>query len=523
MKKHTPLALLALIVLCALNVFSQTQFQTAIDLGASENASDIKQTSDGGYIVSGLQFVPATSTQLAFLLKLDADGAVQWNKTYSGGYTNGSDLFHNYRVIEASEGGYLMLGTTSSFGVGNPKVFLIRTDAFGDTLWTRTYGGTAGNDGNSIFQSEDGGFVIGGSFSFGGQRRMGILKLKSDGSLRYESYFADGLACPFFECVRLSNNRYGIIYTYSTMLLLVDSVGGYIANIPLGFGSGFSVGAIEEPNGDFTTLSSVSGLMGGAFGLVRTNVAGTASLQKKYSTGNDDAPRELIRAANGNYILFGLSTSMNGPSYLTAMEVDASGAVVWSNQYSVSNGAYHEAGTIIPTADGGYAMVGQYDRSGQYSDFDVYVVKTDAQGQSGCNQVSISPTVAMANPIAPSSVSTYVGSLTNTGQPVPTIIGSAGSVNPNVLCLSSTNVQDNINAAWSEVYPNPVEDQLHVRFEDGRTATLFVTDLVGRQILDAQITGAGVLDVSGLPAGTYLLFQKNDAGSSLVNRFAKTQ
>lgn len=495
----------------AFSATAQVQFQTTIDLGASEQASDIKQTSDGGYIVAGLQY--ATGSQTAFLLKLDQFGNVQWNKTYSGGYTSGSNLFTSYRVIQLNEGGYLLVGSTQSFGFTNAQIYVIKTDAFGDTLWTRTYGSSAGNDGNSIFEAEDGTYVIGGSFSFSGQRRMGVLRIKSDGSIRSESYYADGVACPFFECVKLADNRFGIIYTYSSMLVIVDSVGTLLSSIPLGFGSGFSVGAFEEPNGEFVTLNQISGLIGNAFGLVRTDFLGNTSLSKKYATSNDDTPREIIRAFSGNYILFGLSTSMNGPSFLQAMEVDTAGNVIWSNRYNYASGAYHEAANIVATADGGYVMVGQHDRSGQFSDFDVYVVKTDALGQSGCNQSAYTPNVAAASPFPPPAVTPFTASLTNTGTSVPAIVSTITTVTPTVLCLS-VGVDEHTEAVVADIYPNPVKDILHIRSKNPGLFDVTFFDVTGKTVHSSKITKEAVIDVSAFPTGIYLLQWREENGQT---------
>jgi hypothetical protein len=514
MNSTKKLLLLGLLLLTFTVVKAQVQFQTTIDLGASEQASDIKPTADGGYIVAGLQY--ATGNQSAFLLKLDALGAVQWNKTYSGGYTSGSNLFTSYRVIQLTEGGYLMVGSTQGFGFSTPQIYVIKTDVAGDTVWTRTYGGASGNNGNSVFEAEDGTYVIGGSFSLNGQRRMGVLRLKSDGSLRSESYFADGLACPFFECVPLSPNRYGIIYAYSSMLTILDSVGNFIDDIPLGFGSGFSVGALEEANGEFVTLNQISGLVGSAFGLVRTSISGTTSLAKKFASSNDDTPRELIRASNGNYILFGLSTSMNGPSFLQAMEIDTSGNIVWSNRYSSAAGAYHEAANIVATQDGGFVMVGQYDRSGQYSDFDVYIVKTDGAGQSGCNQTAFTPTISSASPISPSAVTTFPASITNTGTAVPAVVSSISTVNPIMLCLTA-GVNEIMTDATISVFPNPASELLYLDWKEASFITSQLYDISGRLL---QTVSGNELNVQSIPDGMYVIRVSNDKGETVLRRIS---
>ena len=195
---------------------------------------------------------------------------------------------------------------------------------------------------------------------------------------------------------------------------------------------------------------------------------------------------------------------MNGPSFLQAMEVDTAGNVVWGNRYNYSSGAYHEAANIVATADGGYVMIGQYDRSGQYTDFDVYVVKTDALGQSGCNQASFTPTVAAASTIPPSAVNPFSAALTNTGTAVPAVVGTISTVNPTVLCLTA-GINEYANAASIDVYPNPVKDVLNLSYKTA-ISNVKVINLLGQEVVNAKANTNDVqVDMSALNAGVYIV------------------
>ncbi|MFM2135019.1 MAG: hypothetical protein RL021_419, partial [Bacteroidota bacterium] len=414
MKKTVIPALLILLFSVSWSLAQPSTFQVVVDLGASENACDLKQTPDGGYIVSGMQFTGSTSSLKIFLMKFAADGSTQWTKTYTGAVANGANLYQNYRVITTGEGGYLVVGTSAT---GGNDMLVMKTDAAGDTLWVRTYGSGGGDAGNSVFEADNGDYVIGGSCLLGGQRRMGFLRISSSGSIVSQAFHADGIASPWFEYVRLDDNEVGIVHSYSSLLGVVDSNGTLQWTLPLGLGSSYSVDAAKLDNGEYLIYGLGSGLTGGAYALVRSNSAGSATLRKKYSTSYDESPRNMLVTSTGNYVLYGLSTSMNGPSALMACEIDTAGNVLWSNRYSYSSGSNHEAGRIIRTADGGYAMVGQYDHSGNYTDYDVYLVKTDSAGQSGCNQQTFTFNVGVVNPVAQSPFYTYTGAFTNSGTP----------------------------------------------------------------------------------------------------------
>lgn len=85
-----------------------------------------------------------------------------WTKTYGG---PGNDVGNS--VKQTSDGGYIIAGYTDSYGVGGQDVWLLKTDINGDTLWTKTYGGSCNDRANSVQQTFDGGYIIAGEFGTG--------------------------------------------------------------------------------------------------------------------------------------------------------------------------------------------------------------------------------------------------------------------------------------------------------------------------------------------------------------------
>ena len=113
-----------------------------------------------------------------YLIKTDSLGDTLWTKTYGG---SGSDSA--YAVLETSDNGYIVAGYTNSFGAGGFDVFLIHTDADGDTVWTQTYGTSGDEIGRDIDLTYDGGFVIAGyTDSYGaGLSDMWLIRANSTG------------------------------------------------------------------------------------------------------------------------------------------------------------------------------------------------------------------------------------------------------------------------------------------------------------------------------------------------------
>jgi hypothetical protein len=142
---------------------------------SGEWANSAQQTSDGGYIVVGLTWSFGASGGDIFLVKTDANGNVQWAKTYGG-----SGWDQPYSVQQTSDGGYILTGETTSFGAGDRDFFLIKTDANGNVQWAKIYGGTNWDQAFSVQQTSDGGYIVaGGTWSFG-EGGYDFLLIKTD-------------------------------------------------------------------------------------------------------------------------------------------------------------------------------------------------------------------------------------------------------------------------------------------------------------------------------------------------------
>lgn len=151
----------------------------------SDYAYSVQQTSDGGYILAG-STNPTNTNDDVYLIKTDASGNLVWTKSYGGGNDDSGQS-----VQQTSDGGYIVAGWTESFGAGLADVYLIKTDASGNTVWTKTYGGANYDDGRSVWQTSDGGYVIAGStLSFGaGFSDVYLIKTDTTGNEQWNETF----------------------------------------------------------------------------------------------------------------------------------------------------------------------------------------------------------------------------------------------------------------------------------------------------------------------------------------------
>ena len=127
--------------------------------GGSDNDECVfvKQTADGGYLLIGETASYGAGTNDFWMLKVDADGDSLWSRTYGGVYFD-----YCQSAIETADGGYLIVGYTHSFGAGFSDFYAVKTDSNGDSLWTRTYGTEVHDQCFTARQTDDGGYLLGG-------------------------------------------------------------------------------------------------------------------------------------------------------------------------------------------------------------------------------------------------------------------------------------------------------------------------------------------------------------------------
>jgi predicted secreted protein len=151
-----------------------------------EYAIYVIQSVDGGYAMSGYTNSFGAGGYDAYLVKTDASGNMQWSKTYGG---NGTD--YGYGVVQTSDGGYAISGYTTSFGTGGQDFWLIKTDASGNMQWNKTYGGTGTDAAMCLIQSVDGGYaLVGYTSSFGaGSSDFWLVKTDAAGNMQWNKTY----------------------------------------------------------------------------------------------------------------------------------------------------------------------------------------------------------------------------------------------------------------------------------------------------------------------------------------------
>ena len=172
-----------------------------------DQAYSVVQTSDMGFAIA----VETTSFGVGgwdfMLVKTDMNGNLQWNKTYGGA---GTDYVNS--IISTTDGGYLMVGQTNSWGAGGYDLDVIKTDSLGNMQWNKTYGGAGNDKAYGAIRTNDGGYAItGNTDSYGaGLVDYWLVKLDSSGIMQWNKTYGGTNGDAAFSLVQTSDGGYAV-------------------------------------------------------------------------------------------------------------------------------------------------------------------------------------------------------------------------------------------------------------------------------------------------------------------------
>src|SRR5713101_4504904 len=147
---YTTGAIVAMLLSSISPSHGQTGFQRTYGGAGDDGGLSVQQTSDGGYIITGVTGSFGAGGSNVYLIKTNSLGDTLWTRTYGG-----SSADFGYSVEETSDSGFIIAGSTQSFGAGFSDVYLIKTNSLGDSLWTRTYGDSSRDQGLSVQQTSE--------------------------------------------------------------------------------------------------------------------------------------------------------------------------------------------------------------------------------------------------------------------------------------------------------------------------------------------------------------------------------
>ncbi|NOX86614.1 MAG: T9SS type A sorting domain-containing protein [Chlorobi bacterium] len=332
------------------------------------NAGDVRQTPDNGYIVATSKFKPASGDYDVVLMKTNSTGDTLWTKTYGGSGDEGAS-----RVLLTADGGYAITGTTRSFGAGNTDFMLIKTNSTGEMLWMETYGGSYNDLCFEGQETADGGFILAGYKQMDAFENADFYLVKTDagGNEQWNKNFGGDQDDLAYSVAQTSDDGY--ILT------------GYTRS----FGSGFY-----------------------SLYLVKTDESGDSVWTKVYGGDVSDFGMSVIQTPEDDFAISGLtqSYSEDGVPDIWLLKTDVYGDILWTDHLG---GSSAEQGSFIDQTTSGDFIITGFTYSYGAGESDLWLVRYASDGPTGIEnrEQSDGPAVEILgnfpNPFSSATTITY--------------------------------------------------------------------------------------------------------------------
>ena len=372
-------------------------WETTFGGDGGDGGYSVQQTNDGGYIITGSTESFGNGSRDVYLIKTDENGNEQWYQTFGGTET---DVGHS--VQQTNDGGYIITGSTESFGNGGEDIYLIKTDENGNEQWSQIFGDTNRDFGNSVQQTTDGGYIItGGTKSFGnGSMDVYLIKTDENGNEQWYQTFG-GTETDVGHSVQQTNDGGYIIVggrennnfvndfwnDVDVYLIKTDENGNELwSQIFGGTNRDFGNSVQQTTDGGYIIIGQTESF-GGGIGdwkgyLIKTNENGMEQWFQTY--GYSYESKEIYfgqQTSDGGFIM----TGFQGLGMVVCLiKTDENGNEQWSQTFGVTSFSSLEnnqdwGSSVQQTNDGGYIITGSTKSFGNGST-DVYLIKTDSEG-----------------------------------------------------------------------------------------------------------------------------------------------
>ncbi len=348
----------------AASVWSQTYGGTG-----TEKTRSLVVTPDGGYAVVGFTDSFGAGDRDFWLVKTDALGGMEWNRTYGGA---GAD--EAWGLAVTSDGGYAIAGNTNSFGAGNYDFWLVKTDANGSMKWNKTYGGTKEEWVRSLVATSDGGYALAGDTeSFGaGRHDFWLVKTDALGNMQWNKTYGGTEDDYAHSVVATPDGGYAV--AGDGLLVKTDAFGNVEWNTtwggPIVYEEANSL--IVTPDGGYALAGSTTY----AFWLAKTDSYGTIQWSKTYTADDNAWAYSLVATPDGGYALAGSTVHIRSSKVnFLLVKTNANGNMEWNRTYGIG-----DAHSLVITSDGGYAIAASTKHYFEYSGGDFILIKTDEAG-----------------------------------------------------------------------------------------------------------------------------------------------
>ncbi len=456
----------------------------------------IIQTTDGGYAIAGGTNSFGAGSEDVYVIKLNANGSIEWTRTIGG-----DSIDYGYSIIQTIDGGYAITGGTVSFGAGWSDVYVIKLNANGNIEWTKTIGGSNWDEGYSIIQTIDSGYVIAGrTLSFGaGLEDVYVIKLSANGNIEWTKTIGGSNWDGGFSIIQTIDGGYAITggtvsfgAGYEDVYVIKLSANGNIEWTKTigGSNSDWGWSIIQTTDGGYAIAGRTTSFGAGGFDVyvIKLDTSGNIQWTKTIGGSSWDYGRSIIQTTDGGYAIAGEANSFGAGDYdVYVIKLDTSGNIQWTKTIG---GSYEDWGySIIQTTDGGYAIAG-VTRSFGAGWEDVYVIKLSASGNT-CTDCGIKDTISSfsdpnSSESSPTLTENIVNSTVNSG-------GNVSSGGTEYTICSSNIIESNFDKSASYCYSN---GKVKIHFKKAYDkVSIIIRDITGREVMRKEFRNKDSIEI----------------------------
>lgn len=335
----------------------------------SDVLNSLIKTRNGGYLIAGITSSFGNGDSDCWLVKVDSFGNIQWNRTYGFQIEDAANS-----VIQTNDGGYVIAGYSTDNNT-NTDILFFKTDSSGDLEWNQTYGGAGSDVANSVVKTADGGYaLIGRTSSFGINiyyTYSWLIKTDSEGNLEWDKVYRDknNDSKSYFAQTIIQTSEGGYAFVDSPGFIIglrdiwlahVDAEGNMEWNVTCVYGGPSFATSLIQTNDNGYLVSGYTSSLGNYpglysyFHLAKVDSDGSLKWVKNYDGLGDNKALFVVETDDDNYAIAGTTqTTEEGAHFdIWFARIDRNGAIIPENNLTLFG--FLSLGIILITVKVGY-------------------------------------------------------------------------------------------------------------------------------------------------------------------------
>ncbi len=470
--------------------YSQSTFVERIGSANSEYGESCQPTGDNGIILTEVS--STSGLNLRFILtKTDSTGTIEWSKLYQVG-----QACIPFSALQAKDEGYIVFGSatdTAMINNNNNILFLYKTDPSGTKEWNKQFSISANDIGANLVHRKSGGYI---AFSIadcnlGVYPKAAVTALDINGDIIWSKLYTIAYGITPTQGAELSNGNICFISSASNMgglpfndivVTMLDSTGILL------WSKIFNTYYDDEPNAMAVNSSNDIFITGRTYFmnrewdsfLLKLDKDGNKILSNFYDAGtyNGEIMRCIVAKEDGSSILLGDVGTFDERD-ITMINLDSNATVTSARRYIFSPSFTNYPYEMFVAADSGIIFTGDYRPPTAYRD--AIIVKTKSNGDLPCFYSSIAFTEyneILSDSILVLDTTTSVVTIHNFPDSIP-----FATIQNNIVCQFTTNIESQPDRFISEVYPNPTKDNFYISTKGNYIDKININSIDGKILL----------------------------------------